>query len=78
MKLYHNLPNEQWGVQFLVDNFNADEALWHSLKRTRRLRRKSVVQFKRRQHHMLDVLELLRFPDDCLSTFRYEGDVTIS
>jgi hypothetical protein len=67
MKPYYNLPLYQRNLQRLVDQFNSDEAVWRSLEKYRRLRRK-VLRLTKKQHEALDRLgfEAARPPDDCI------------
>lgn len=44
MFAYANLPPHQHQTQFIVDAFNADEAHWRSLQKSRRLRRKPPIE----------------------------------
>ncbi len=49
MNPHYNLPPEQRATQRLVDQFNADEALWHKLEPRRHLRRKSQPRLSRKK-----------------------------
>ena len=68
MKAYHNLPVTQRDVQRLVDEFNADERLWCSLRYARKRRRKILQQLAWKDRRVLDLLEFarLRRADDCI------------
>jgi hypothetical protein len=67
MKPYFNLPLHQRNLQRLVDQFNSDEAVWRSLEKYRRLRRK-LLRLTRKQNEALDRLEFAaaRPADDCI------------
>jgi hypothetical protein len=73
MKPYYNLPLHQRYLQQLVDQFNSDEAVWRSLEKYRRLRRKLLRRTKK-QHKALDFLEFAaaRQPDDCIGRAWFE------
>ncbi len=69
MNPYYNLPPEQRPAQRLVDQFNAEEALWRKLEPRRHARRKLLRRFLSRK--MLKQLDLLEFaqerqPQDCI------------
>ncbi|MBI4810694.1 MAG: hypothetical protein HY800_04495 [Ignavibacteriales bacterium] len=75
MQPYYNLPVIQRTIQCLVEKFNADEMLWHSLQHTRKLRRKTLKQLTPKQHQALDLLEFsaLRPQDDYIGVPLYQG-----
>ena len=65
----YNLPPEQRPTQQLVDQFNADEALWRKLEPARRARRKLLRRFvSRKTLKQSDLLEFAdeRPPQDCI------------
>ena len=68
MNPYYNLPSPQRELQRLVEQFNDDEALWRSLGRNRRARRKLLKKLTKLQHTTLDLLEFAaaRPQDDCI------------
>jgi hypothetical protein len=68
MNPFHNLPPHQRASQRMVDQWNADEALWRRLAPRRRLRRKKLRGLTRRQLRDLDSREHARQrpPDDCI------------
>lgn len=68
MNPYSNLPPEQHRVQRLVDQWNADEALWRKLELRRRLRRATRRKLSETQHRELDLREFARAkpPVDCI------------
>jgi len=63
-----NLPPEQRIVQRLVNQFNADEDLWHKLRVKRCLRRLSHRKLSPKRHELLDLIDLLaaRLPQDLI------------
>jgi hypothetical protein len=66
---YYNLPPGQRPTQRLVDQFNADEALWRKLEPRRRARRKLLRRLvSRKTLKQLDLLEFAheRPPLDCI------------
>ena len=65
---YSNLPPEQHRVQRLVDQWNADEAVWRTLELGRRLRRSLHRKLTKDQHCELDLREFARAkpPVDCI------------
>jgi hypothetical protein len=67
-----NLPPEQRGVQRLVNQFNADEDLWHKLRVERCLRRLSHRKLSAKRHELLDLIDLLgaRPLQDLIGFFR--------
>ena len=56
MNPHYNLPPEQRAAQRLVDQFNADEALWRKLEPLRRLRRKAHPPLSRTKLKRLAML----------------------
>ena len=71
MSRYYNLPTEQRRVQQLATEFNADERLWRSLERKRRLRRRLRPRLSAKYQKELDVLDFAfaRAPQDCIGLF---------
>jgi hypothetical protein len=72
MNLYSNLSPEQRPGQQLVDQFNADEQVWRSLRNKRRIRRKALPKLSSKgQKQQLDLLEFAaaRPPEDCAGFF---------
>jgi hypothetical protein len=67
-----NLPPAQRGVQRLVNQFNADEDLWHKLRVKRCLRRLSHRKLSAKRHELLDLIDLLgaRPLQDLIGFFR--------
>ncbi len=65
MKPYYHLPEEQPRVQALIDMFNGDEILWHSIINSRKQGRKSPMD------RIIDRLEFetLRYQDDRIGSF---------
>ena len=68
MNPYDNLPPEQRAVQRLVDQWNADEALWRKLKPRRRLRRALRKDLSEEDLRELDLREFAnaKLPVDCI------------
>ena len=68
MKAYHNLPVTQRDIQRLVDEFNADERLWCSLRYARKWRRKILRRLAWKDRRVLDLLEFatLHSANDCI------------
>ena len=68
MNPYSNLPPEQRPAQRLVDQFNADEALWRKLEPRRRARRKLRPRRSRTKRKEQDLAEFSRArpTQDCI------------
>ena len=68
MNPLYNLPAGQRDLQRRVDQWNADEALWHKLEPKRRLRRKMRRGLSQRQLRELDLREhaAARPLEDCI------------
>jgi hypothetical protein len=68
MHRHYNLPSEQRETQRLVDQWNADEALWRRLALRRRRRRRFRSGLSEAQLRELDLREHAaeRLPDDCI------------
>jgi hypothetical protein len=66
------LPDHQKFVQFLTDQFNADERLWQSLETLRRLRHKLHPRMKAWKRKKLDLLDFAKAqpPKDCVGCWR--------
>jgi hypothetical protein len=68
MTHYKNVPPEQREVQRLIDQWNADEALWRRLARRRRARRHVLSELSEAELRELDLREhaAQRPPDSCI------------
>jgi len=68
MNRHSQLPPEQQRVQKLVDQWNADERHWRSLRGRRLLRRLTRKGLTADQHRVLDQREFARTrtPVDCI------------
>jgi hypothetical protein len=69
MTHYRNVPPEQREVQWLVDQWNADEALWRRLTRRRSARSHVFSGLSEAELRELDLREhaAQRPPDSCIS-----------
>jgi hypothetical protein len=74
MNPYYNLFPRQRDLQRLIDEFNADEAVWRSLEPRRKLRRKILRRLTEKQHDALDLLEFAakRPLEDCIGRPSFE------
>lgn len=69
LRRYPNLPPDQQFLQRVLDEFNAEEALWRSLEPNRKYRRRKQRRLSVRTHEALDMIEIAaaRRARDCLA-----------
>ncbi len=61
--------SQQQNLLRLVQQYNLEENIWHSLKERRQKRRK-LLRLSNRQHHALDIAEYenAKPPQDCIAS----------
>ncbi|MEI7733467.1 MAG: hypothetical protein WCO56_28105 [Verrucomicrobiota bacterium] len=69
MNPYYHLMPAQRATQRLVDQFNADAALWRKLEPNRRLRRQARPRLSQRKLKALALVDFARHrpPQECIS-----------